>query len=57
MSDASRWRWPQEFKDKDFVRRVLITLGLLALVVLVWKLSDVLLLAFGAVLVARYSWP
>jgi predicted PurR-regulated permease PerM len=52
MSDASRWRWPQEFKDKDFVRRVLITLGLLALVVLVWKLSDVLLLAFGAVLVA-----
>ncbi len=52
MSDTSRWRWPQEFKDADFVRRVLIVLGLLGLVFILWKLSDVLLLAFGAVLVA-----
>jgi predicted PurR-regulated permease PerM len=39
-------------RDAEFVRKFLIGLGLLALALLLWKLSDVLLLAFGAVLVA-----
>ncbi len=52
MNGTSQWRWPGEFKDADFVRRVLIVIGLGALTLLVWKLSYVFLLAFGAVLVA-----
>ena len=52
MDDGSRWRWPQEFKDADFVRRVLICIGLAAFSLLIWNLSGVFLLAFGAVLVA-----
>lgn len=52
MDDATgRWRW-QTSKDADFVRRVLIVLGLLALGWVLWRLTDVLLLVFGAVLVA-----
>jgi predicted PurR-regulated permease PerM len=38
--------------DAEFIRKFLIALGLLVLALLLWKLSDVLLLAFGAVLVA-----
>jgi predicted PurR-regulated permease PerM len=38
--------------DAEFVRKTLIVLGLGLLALLLWKLSDVLLLAFGAVLVA-----
>lgn len=38
--------------DADFVRKTLIVLGLVLLALLLWKLSNVLLLAFGAVLVA-----
>jgi predicted PurR-regulated permease PerM len=52
MDDQSRWRWRQEFKDADFVRRVLIVIGLGALALLIWNLTGVLLLAFGAILVA-----
>ncbi len=52
MNDGSQWRWPQAFKDADFVRRVLIVIALGALAWLVWKMSGVLLLAFAAVLIA-----
>ncbi len=52
MNEGLRWQWPQAFKDADFVRRVLIVLGLGALALLVWNLSAVFLLAFAAVLVA-----
>src|SRR6478735_6939575 len=38
--------------DAEFVRKTLIVLGLGLLALLLWKLADVLLLAFGAVLVA-----
>ncbi len=38
--------------DAEFVRKTLIVLGLVLLALMLWKLSDVLLLAFGAVLVA-----
>jgi predicted PurR-regulated permease PerM len=38
--------------DAEFVRKVLIVLGITLFALLLWKLSDVLLLAFGAVLVA-----
>jgi predicted PurR-regulated permease PerM len=38
--------------DAEFVRKTLIVLGLGLFAALLWKLSDVLLLAFGAVLVA-----
>jgi len=38
--------------DAEFVRKILIVLGLLLLALLLWKLSDVLLLAFGSILVA-----
>ncbi|HEX2555843.1 MAG TPA: AI-2E family transporter [Microvirga sp.] len=52
MDDGThRWRW-QTSPDADFVRRVLIVLGLLALGWVFWRLIDVLLLVFGAVLVA-----
>lgn len=39
-------------KDVDFIRKCLILIGLILLVLLAWKLADVLLLAFGAILVA-----
>jgi predicted PurR-regulated permease PerM len=39
-------------EDAEFIRKLLIGLGLLVFALLLWKLSDVLLLAFGAVLVA-----
>jgi predicted PurR-regulated permease PerM len=52
MQDAPRWQWPAQFKDADFVRRVLIVIGLAALALGAWALSGVLLLAFAAVLVA-----
>ncbi len=38
--------------DAEFVRKTLIVLGIGVLALLTWKLSDVLLLAFGAVLVS-----
>jgi predicted PurR-regulated permease PerM len=38
--------------DAEFVRKTLIVLGIVLLALLLWKLADVLLLAFGAVLVA-----
>jgi len=38
--------------DAEFVRKTLIVLGLVLLALLLWKLADVLLLAFGAILVA-----
>jgi len=40
------------FRDGAFVRRVLIVIALGALTALVWRLAHVLLLAFGAVVVA-----
>jgi predicted PurR-regulated permease PerM len=40
--------------DAEFVRKTLIVLGLVLLALLLWKLSDVLLLAFGAALVAIF---
>ncbi len=52
MDDTTqRWRW-QSSQDTEFVRRVLIVLGLLALAWVLWRLTDVLLLVFGAILVA-----
>lgn len=38
--------------DAEFVRKILIVLALILFVLLLWKLSDILLLAFGAILVA-----
>ncbi|MCK9910376.1 hypothetical protein MXD81_14625, partial [Microbacteriaceae bacterium K1510] len=38
--------------DADFIRRVFIVVGILALVAALYLLSDLLLLTFGAVLVA-----
>jgi predicted PurR-regulated permease PerM len=38
--------------DRDFVRKTLIVLGLVVLALLLWQLSSVLLLAFGATLAA-----
>jgi predicted PurR-regulated permease PerM len=52
MNGASHWQWARAFKDADFIRRVLIVFGIGALAWLLWKLSDVLLLAFAAVLIA-----
>jgi predicted PurR-regulated permease PerM len=52
VAEDRRWRWPQEFKDGDFIRRVLIVFALAALAFVIWKLSEVLLLAFAAVLIA-----
>jgi|SRR3954452_16927686 hypothetical protein len=40
------------FRDATFVRRVLIVIALGVLTALVWRLAHVLLLAFGAVVVA-----
>lgn len=39
-------------RDAEFIRKFLIALGLGLFALLLWKLSDVLLLAFGAILVA-----
>ena len=50
--DPEPWQEPQSFADGDFIRRVLILFALAALAYLFWQLSDVLLLVFGAVLVA-----
>lgn len=53
MADHDRrWRLPHDFRDGDFVRRVLIVLALGALALLFWRLSGVLLLIFGAILIA-----
>jgi predicted PurR-regulated permease PerM len=38
--------------DVEFVRKVLITLGIVLVALVLWKLSNILLLAFGAVLTA-----
>ncbi|MBM6581357.1 AI-2E family transporter [Microvirga sp. BT689] len=38
--------------DAEFIRKMLIALGLVVFALLLWKLADVLLLAFGAILVA-----
>jgi predicted PurR-regulated permease PerM len=51
MDDPQRWRW-ENLQDAEFLRRVLIVLGVGALALLLWMLSDVLLLAFGSILVA-----
>jgi predicted PurR-regulated permease PerM len=52
MDEGRSWRLGSGFKDGDFVRRVLIVIALLGLTYLFWRLSGVLLLVFGAVLVA-----
>src|SRR5215212_5444199 len=52
IHDAERRREANDFADRDFIRRVLIVLALAALAYLVWQLSEVLLLVFGAVVVA-----
>jgi predicted PurR-regulated permease PerM len=49
---AERRHWASGLPDADFIRRALIIIALGALVALVWRLADVLLLAFGAVVVA-----
>lgn len=51
-SENRRWRLPEHFKDGDFVRRVLIVIAIGSLALLFWRLKGVLLLVFGAVLVA-----
>src|SRR5215210_3371796 len=52
IRDAERRHGTSGFADRNFVRRVLIVLALAALAYLVWQLTDVLLLVFGAVVVA-----
>lgn len=52
MDQDRRWRLPEKFQDGDFVRRVLIVIALGALTLLFWRLSGVLLLVFGAILIA-----
>src|SRR3954471_9377677 len=52
IHDAERRREANNSADRDFIRRVLIVLALAALAYLVWQLSEVLLLVFGAVVVA-----
>lgn len=42
----------KEHPDREFVRRVLIVLGLCALFFLVWQLRTLLLMLFGAVVIA-----
>ena len=51
MSDQDR-SFRGMMSDAEFIRKILIALGLVLFTLLLWKLSDVLLLAFGAVLVA-----
>lgn len=50
MGDRQHSSWVMG--DAAFVRKVLIVLGLVLLALLLWQLANVLLLAFGAVLVA-----
>jgi predicted PurR-regulated permease PerM len=52
MDEDPHWGWSKELKDADFIRRTLIVMGLVAFALLLWNLSGVLLLAFGAVLIA-----
>ncbi|WP_046863716.1 AI-2E family transporter [Microvirga massiliensis] len=49
MNDFRRW---DGFQDGPFIRRVLIVTAFVLLALILWKLSNVLILAFGAVLVA-----
>jgi predicted PurR-regulated permease PerM len=51
MADRPPWSWDRT-GDVAFVRKALILLAAVAFALLLWQLSDVLLLAFGAVLVA-----
>jgi predicted PurR-regulated permease PerM len=51
MQDTGRWRW-ETFRDAEFIRKTLIGIALVVLVLLFWRIADVLLLAFGAILVA-----
>ncbi len=50
--DDQRRSFGSPMSDSEFVRKTLIVLGILLLALLLWKLASVLLLAFGAVLVA-----
>lgn len=50
MNDRQYSSWV--IGDAAFIRKVLIVLGLVLLALLLWKLANILLLAFGAVLVA-----
>lgn len=52
MRDNDGYSFRGFMGDAEFVRKVLIVLGLVALALVFWKLADVLLLAFGAILVA-----
>ena len=52
MNDPSPPRWGGEIRDADFVRKVLLAIGLVAFAYLLYSLADVLILAFGAVLFA-----
>ncbi len=52
MIDGGRASFRGIMGDAEFVRKTLIVLGLVVFVLLLWKLADVLLLAFGAILVA-----
>lgn len=51
LADAPR-HWSASIPEALFIRRVLIVIALGALAALLWRLADVLLLAFGAVVVA-----
>ena len=51
MNDGQRWTW-ENVRDAEFVRRVLIVLGIGLVAFVAWRLRNVLLLAFGAILVA-----
>ncbi|MCB8820077.1 AI-2E family transporter [Microvirga rosea] len=42
----------ERMSDVEFVRKTLILIGIVIVVLILWVLSDVLLLAFGAILVA-----
>lgn len=51
MNDEKRPS-PTMIGDAEFIRKFLIGLGIILLVLVLWQLSSVLLLAFGAILVA-----
>lgn len=51
MNDKD-YSFPRFMSDAAFVRKILIVLGILLFVLLLWKLANVLLLAFGAILTA-----
>lgn len=42
----------RESRDREFVRRVLIVIGLIAVALLAWKLRQVFVMLFGAIVVA-----